>query len=78
MSEYLLEKSRLTHQNISEANFHIFYYLLHGDGHLSEDLRQGPHRFDNMLELKTIGGGREGWRKEIPPRDDLTTLKRLF
>lgn len=30
MSEYLLERSRLTHQAHNERNFHVFYYFMHG------------------------------------------------
>jgi len=37
ISEYLLEKSRVVHQNAGDANFHIFNYMFAG---CSEEQRQ--------------------------------------
>ena len=43
VEQYLLEKSRIVHQNTNERNYHIFYCMLAG---LSKDLKDKLHLRD--------------------------------
>jgi len=53
ISEYLLEKSRLTRQGSGEQNFHIFYYMLSS---LSAEEKK-KYRITNASDYKYISDG---------------------
>ncbi|XP_072050806.1 LOW QUALITY PROTEIN: myosin-IIIb-like [Amphiura filiformis] len=53
ISEYLLEKSRVIHQNPGEENFHIFYYMMAG---LSPE-QQKKYHIGDPAKYKNLNNG---------------------
>ena len=54
MDQYLLEKSRIVHQNPNERNYHIFYCMLQG---LSKEHKEKLHLKDASHYKYLTGGG---------------------
>ena len=52
MAQYLLEKSRITFQNVGEQNFHVFYYLQAGiEANSRRELFSGVNKPSNFMYL---------------------------
>ncbi|KAK0424459.1 hypothetical protein QR680_008675 [Steinernema hermaphroditum] len=69
VSHYLLEKSRICHQQAGERNYHVFYQLIAGvDEQTRKRLRlKGPDQFHYLRSGCTQFFGSQSSRRSVPP-----------